>query len=101
VAAAAEVLRRFSATVRSSATEHAGRILKQIGDAFMLMFTQPAHAIEFGLAMHRFVDAESLFPALHIGARTTAPCYTARVITSVTRSIWPRGWRQLVPRGSS
>jgi adenylate cyclase len=66
--AAADVLQRFSATVRSSAMQHAGRILKQIGDAFMLMFTQPADALEFGLAMDRFVDAESQFPALHIGA---------------------------------
>jgi len=66
--AAARVLRRFSARVRSSASQHAGRILKQIGDAFMLMFTQPADAIEFALAMDRFVDAEPQFPALHIGA---------------------------------
>jgi adenylate cyclase len=66
--AAADVLRRFSATVRSSATQHAGRPLKQIGDAFMLMFTRPADAIEFGLAMDRFIDAESQFPELHIGA---------------------------------
>jgi adenylate cyclase len=66
--AAADVLRRFSATVRSSATRHTGRILKQIGDAFMLMFTEPAAAIEFGLTMDSFVDAESQFPALHIGA---------------------------------
>lgn len=66
--AAADVLRRFSTTVRASATQHGGRLLKQIGDAFMLMFTQPAYAIEFGLAMDRFVDAESQFPALHIGA---------------------------------
>lgn len=66
--AAANVLRRFSATVRSSASKHAGRILKQIGDAFMLMFTHPADAIEFGLAMYRLVDAEPQFPALHIGA---------------------------------
>lgn len=66
--AAAEVLSRFSATVRSSATRHSGRILKQIGDSFMLMFTRPADAIEFGLAMDRFVEVESQFPALHIGA---------------------------------
>jgi adenylate cyclase len=66
--AAANVLQRFSATVRNSATQHAGRILTQIGDAFMLMFTRPADAIEFGLTMDRFVDAESQFPALHIGA---------------------------------
>nr|WP_082274548.1 YHS domain-containing protein [Mycobacterium kansasii] len=66
--AAADVLHRFSLTVRTRATRHRGRVLKQIGDAFMLMFTQPADAIEFGLAMIGFVDAEPQFPALHIGA---------------------------------
>ena len=65
---AADVLGRFSATVRGSATRHNGRIVKQIGDAFMLTFDQPGDAIEFGLGMDRFVDAEPHFPALHIGA---------------------------------
>jgi class 3 adenylate cyclase/YHS domain-containing protein len=67
--AAAEVLGRFGVTVRGSAIRHRGRVLKQIGDAFMLMFAQPADAIEFGLAMDDFVEAESQFPALHIGAQ--------------------------------
>jgi adenylate cyclase len=66
--AAADVLGRFSTMVRSNTTQHRGRILKQIGDEFMLMFTQPADAVEFGLSMDRFVDAEPQFPALHIGA---------------------------------
>lgn len=66
--AAADVLRRFSITVRSNAAQHRGRILKQIGDAFMLIFAQPADAIVFGLAMDRCVDAEAQFPALHTGA---------------------------------
>jgi class 3 adenylate cyclase len=59
--AAADVLRRFGVTVRSGATQHAGRIVKQIGDAFMLTFARPADAIEFGLAMDRFVDNEAQF----------------------------------------
>ena len=65
---AADVLGRFSAAVRGSATRHSGRIVKQIGDAFMLTFDQPGDAIEFGLGMDRFVDVEPQFPALHIGA---------------------------------
>jgi class 3 adenylate cyclase/YHS domain-containing protein len=73
--AAADVLRRFSTTVRNSAAQHAGRLLKQIGDAFMLMFTKPTDAVEFGLTMDRFVDAEPLFPALHIGAHHGAVLY--------------------------
>lgn len=65
---AANVLGRFGATVRASAGRHNGRIVKQIGDAFMLTFDQPVDAIEFGLDMDRFVDEEPHFPALHIGA---------------------------------
>lgn len=45
------------------------------GDAFMLRFTQPADAIEFGLAMDCFADAEPQFPALHIGAHHGAVLY--------------------------
>jgi adenylate cyclase len=41
----------------------------------MLMFTRPADAIEFGLAMDRFVDVESQFPELHIGAHHGAVLY--------------------------
>lgn len=74
---AAEVLRRFGVTVRSLAAQHGGRILKQIGDEFMLMFAQPADAIAFGLAMDRFVDTESQFPALHIGAHCGTLLYRA------------------------
>lgn len=73
--AAAEVLRRFGLIVRSQAAQHAGRVLKQIGDEFMLMFAEPADAIAFGLAMDRFVDAEPQFPALHIGAHTGTVLY--------------------------
>lgn len=73
--AAADVLRRFSATVRGTATQHAGRILKQIGDAFMLMFTNPGDAIEFARAIEDFVDTEPQFPALHIGAHHGAVLY--------------------------
>jgi class 3 adenylate cyclase/YHS domain-containing protein/DNA-binding transcriptional MerR regulator len=73
--AAADVLRRFGVTVRSGATQHAGTIVKQIGDAFMLTFARPADAIEFGLAMDRVVDAEPQFPALHIGAHHGSVLY--------------------------
>jgi class 3 adenylate cyclase len=75
--AAADVLRRFSTTVRSSASQHGGRILKQIGDAFMLCFARPTDAIEFGLAVDRFIDTESQFPALHIGAHHGPVLYRA------------------------
>jgi class 3 adenylate cyclase/YHS domain-containing protein len=72
---AVDVLGRFSDTVRASAFRCGGRILKQIGDAFMLMFSQPDDAIEFGLEMDRFVATEPRFPALHIGAHHGAVLY--------------------------
>lgn len=73
--AAADVVRRFGAAVRSHSGRHGGRILKQIGDAFMLMFDRPRGAVEFGLAMDSFVDTESQFPALHIGAHYGSVLY--------------------------
>jgi adenylate cyclase len=84
------VLRRFSVTVRSSATRHGGRILKQIGDAFMLVFTHPADAIGFGLAMDRFVDAEPQFPALHIGAHCGSVLYREGDYVGATINLAPR-----------
>jgi class 3 adenylate cyclase/YHS domain-containing protein len=67
-AAAADVLRRFAAMVRACAAQHSGRIVKQIGDAFMMTFAQPADAVSFGLDILNRVTDESLFPAVHVGA---------------------------------
>ena len=69
-AAAADVLGRFGAMVRASAGENSGRIVKQIGDAFMLTFTQASDAIDFGLDIAQRVTEESQFPSVHIGAHT-------------------------------
>lgn len=69
-AAAADVLRRFAAMVRATAAANRGRIVKQIGDAFMLTFISPADAISFGLDVGKLVDTESQFPAVHLGAHT-------------------------------
>jgi class 3 adenylate cyclase len=66
-AAAADVLRRFAAMVRACTATHRGRIVKQIGDAFMMTFNQPGDAVEFGLDILDRVEEESQFPS-HIGA---------------------------------
>jgi class 3 adenylate cyclase len=72
---AAELLGRFSTIVRSTTNQHRGRIVKQIGDAFMVVFAQPRDAVEFGLAMDRFVSDEPQFPALHLGAHQGSLLY--------------------------
>jgi class 3 adenylate cyclase len=72
---AADLLGRFSAIVRSTTNQYRGRIVKQIGDAFMVVFAQPRDAVEFGLAMDRFVSDEPQFPALHLGAHQGSLLY--------------------------
>ena len=66
--AAAEVVERFSDLVRAAANRHDGKVVKQIGDEFMLVFTGPADAIGFGLTVDDAVSAQPQFPGLRIGA---------------------------------
>lgn len=68
--AAADVLRRFAVMVRGTAAANGGRIVKQIGDAFMLTFARPEDSVGFGLAIGQLVDGQSQFPAVHLGAHT-------------------------------
>ena len=69
-AVAAEVVDRFYNVVRAAADRAGGRIVKQIGDAFMLVFNNAAEAIECGLAVEAAVAEESQFPGVHVGAHT-------------------------------
>jgi adenylate cyclase len=66
--AAAQVLDRFSDLVRKAALRHEGKLVKQIGDAFMLVFDDPARAIANGLEVRETAAAEPDFPAVRIGA---------------------------------
>ena len=67
-AAAADVLTRFASLVRATAISRHGRIVKQIGDEFMLAFDHPIDAVRFGMDMCHAVAHESHFPPVHIGA---------------------------------
>jgi class 3 adenylate cyclase/YHS domain-containing protein len=64
---AAQVLERFSALVREEANRAGGRVVKQIGDAFMLVFTSVASAVGCALAIGERVAAEPQFPAVRGG----------------------------------
>jgi class 3 adenylate cyclase len=68
--AAAEVLDRFSDLVREAAATCAGQVVKQIGDAFMLVFADARSAVNCGIAMQREAAVQPRFPALRIGAHT-------------------------------
>ena len=64
---AAEVLERFSRIVREAVTRGEGRVVKQIGDAFMLMFPEPRAAIGCALEIEQRTAAEPQFPAVRSG----------------------------------
>lgn len=65
--AAAEVLVRFANGVRRLTSEHDGRVVKQIGDAFMLVFDDVTNAVLCGVGILEWCSSETHFPAVHIG----------------------------------
>lgn len=64
---AAGVLARFSALVRTAVRPRHGHIVKQIGDAFMLAFTDTEEALRCALEIEQRASAESHFPACRLG----------------------------------
>lgn len=74
-AAAATVLERFSDLVREAASECDGRVLKQIGDEFMLIFPSATQAVRCGRSMMAKAAAEQQFPDLRLGAHTGSALY--------------------------
>ncbi|MEE8346678.1 MAG: adenylate cyclase regulatory domain-containing protein [Dehalococcoidia bacterium] len=64
---AAEVLERFSSLVRESAGRWEGRVVKQIGDAFMLVFPEPRSAVACALEIEARTVREPQFPAARSG----------------------------------
>jgi adenylate cyclase len=65
---AAQVVDRFSTIVRATVNPWHGRVVKQIGDAFMLVFPEPRCAVECGLEIEARTAVEPQFPAVRLGA---------------------------------
>jgi class 3 adenylate cyclase/YHS domain-containing protein len=65
--AAAQVLARFSQIVHEAAASSGGRIVKQIGDAFMLIFSRAPAAITCVAEIERLAALEPKFPAVRAG----------------------------------
>jgi adenylate cyclase len=63
---AAELLERFDTHVRDLAVHYDGSIVKQIGDGFMLVFTEPVDAVRFALGLGEAAGTEQL-PPLRVG----------------------------------
>ena len=64
---AARVLDRFSVIVREATRAWDGRLVKQIGDAFMLVFPEPRSAVACALEIVRQTAGEPQFPAARAG----------------------------------
>jgi class 3 adenylate cyclase/YHS domain-containing protein/DNA-binding transcriptional MerR regulator len=64
---AADILDRFDDLVRKLVEEHNGTMVKQIGDAFMLVFTEPLQAVRFAVDLDVAAGAETNFPAVRTG----------------------------------
>jgi len=73
--AAAQVLGRFSELVREAAGRWDGRTVKQIGDAFMLVFPDPRAAVASALEIEDRTAAEPQFPASRGGVHWGSVLY--------------------------
>ena len=72
---AAEVLQRFSSLVRRATDIHHGRVIKQIGDAFMLVFSDVPSAVVCSLEIESRTEDEPQFPAVRSGIHWGAVLY--------------------------
>jgi class 3 adenylate cyclase/YHS domain-containing protein len=65
--AAAEVLEQFAKIVRDACTRNLGRVVKQVGDAFLLVFADAPSATECALHIVDGAAREPRFPAARAG----------------------------------
>jgi class 3 adenylate cyclase len=72
---AAALVDRFSELVREAAAGCGGRVLKQIGDEFMLAFTDAGGAVRCGLAIIAGAAAQAQFPDVRLGAHAGTALY--------------------------
>ncbi len=73
--AAAGILDRFSDLVRLAAANSDGRVTKQIGDEFMLVFPDATAAVVCGLAIAEQAAREHAFPKMRMGAHSGTVLY--------------------------
>lgn len=65
--AAVRVVDRFDQSVRELSSRHDGRVVKQIGDEFMLIFRDPAAAVRFAVELQETMARTERFVPLRTG----------------------------------
>lgn len=72
---AASILDRFDELVRELLQERGGTLVKQIGDAFMLVFGAPSEAVRFVVGLDAAASREPNFPAVRAGIHSGPVLY--------------------------
>jgi adenylate cyclase len=72
---AVRVLDRIDATVRPLLVEHEGKLVKHVGDGFMLAFRNPAAAVQFAVATQGELARDPELPAIRVGINTGPVLY--------------------------
>jgi adenylate cyclase len=73
--AAIRMLERIDAVVRPLLVEHDGKLVKQVGDGFMLAFREPADAVQFVVATQSELARDPDLPAIRVGINTGPALY--------------------------
>jgi adenylate cyclase len=74
-ATAMRVLDRIDTIVRSLLVERDGKLVKQVGDGFMLAFRDPAAAVHFAVATQAELARDPELPAIRVGINTGPALY--------------------------
>jgi len=72
---AVRVLDRIEAIVRPLLVENEGKLVKHVGDGFMLAFRDPADAVRFAIATQSELAADPDLPAIRVGINTGPALY--------------------------
>jgi adenylate cyclase len=72
---AIRVLDRIDSVVRPLLVEHDGKVVKQVGDGFMLAFREPANAARFAVATQAELARDPELPAIRVGINTGPALY--------------------------
>jgi adenylate cyclase len=72
---AIRVLDRIDSVVRPLLVEHDGKVVKQVGDGFMLAFREPADAARFAVATQTELARDPELPAIRVGINTGPALY--------------------------
>ena len=73
--AAIRILDRIDDIVRPLVVDHGGKVVKQVGDGFMLAFRDPAAAVQFAIDTQAGLARDADLPAIRVGINTGPALY--------------------------